>query len=125
VGVGDPLEAAIDLVAPIPAGTWHLVGDGVVIEPVDVRFDVLWRPKSGAPDVTLATWFHHFDPDPTGMFNAVPFEADSLGVAADAHDGDQLVLRFSATGATISMAYIPNGDGAHTNGRDPSLTLPR
>lgn len=124
MGIGDPLEAPFTLHAPIPGGAWHLVGDGVVIEPVDVRFDVIWRPAGGGGDVTLATWQHHFEPDATALSNAVPYEADATGLPADAADGDQLVLRFSATGATRQMAYIPNGDGVNTHGRDPSITLP-
>ena len=123
MGVGDPLEAAIELQAPLPAGPWHLVADGIIIQPVDVRFDILWR-RAGGGDTTLATFMHHFDPRPPGMFDAVPFEDTALGPAADAHKGDQLVLRYGAMGATVEMAYIPNGDGAMLNGRIPFIELP-
>jgi hypothetical protein len=124
VGVGDPLEAAIDLDAPIKAGPWSFVGDGIIIASVDVQFDVIWR--SGGTDKTLVSFTHHFDKQPTG-FDAVPFEAQADGMAAAASPGDQLVLRFTAltTDPDTPMPYIPNGDGARTNGRIPTLMLPR
>jgi hypothetical protein len=123
VGVGDPLEAAFTLAGPIPAGTWTLVGDGVIIEPVDVQWEVIWRPAEGA-DTVLATWNHHFEPQKTG-FDAVPYEETRDAPAADAAPGDRLVLRYQAMNATQDMAYIPNGDGVETSGRIPNLLLPR
>ncbi len=122
MGVGDSqLEAAFELHGPIPAGTWHLVGDGEVFASVDIRYDLLWRSAGG--DVTLATWSHHFDPRPSG-FDAVPFEADAQAAAVAAVSGDHLVLRFTASNTTDQTAFIPNGDGPHSNGRIPYLDLP-
>jgi hypothetical protein len=121
VGVGDPLEATYPLSGPIVAGTWHLVGDGLVLLPVDMRFDVLRR--GAGPDEVIVSFSHHFDP-PEG-FDAVRYEADAAGSAVAAAPGDVLVLRMTAVQSTGSgPAFIPNADGGHTNGRIPSLTLP-
>jgi hypothetical protein len=122
VGVGDSqLEAAFALRGPIPAGSWNLVGDGLVLEPVDVHFEVIWR--AGQTDQTLVSFDHHFDPQPSG-FNAVAFDGTATGLAASAHAGDELVLRFTASNTTAQTAYLPNGDGASANGRIPSIQLP-
>ena len=45
----------------IPAGTWHLVGDGELISgnPV-VRFDLIW--KSGTTQTTIAQTSHRCGP---------------------------------------------------------------
>jgi len=123
VGVGDSqLEAAFALRGPIPAGTWHLVADGLVGAPVDVQFDLIWR--SGGGDVVVASFAHHFDPQPSG-FDAVAFEGSAPGPAAAARDGDQLVLRFTATGTGEASAYIPNGDGDRAHGRIPFVDVPQ
>jgi len=136
VGVGDSLEAAFALVGPIPAGSWHLVGDGIVLASCDLEFDVIWRRVfglGGSADVTLASFSHHFDPRVVApKFDATQFEADATGpetAQASAGDQDQLVLRFTASvmadaGAGVTDVYIPNGDGANAHGRIPSLTLP-
>jgi hypothetical protein len=126
VGVGDPLEAAYALTGTIPAGRYHLVGDGLILIAVDMQFDVLVRPATG-PDRVLATFTHHFDP-PTGpnAGAAVLFDGDADGLAADATAGDQLVLRMTATNAArLGSAYLPNADGPHTKGRIPSISLPQ
>jgi hypothetical protein len=125
IGPGGSLEAAYLLSGPIKAGNWHLVGDGIVFQPVDVTFDVLWR-DSGNVDHPIVSFTHHFDPQPSG-FNAVEYEDNALGVAAKAKGNDQLILRMSAAAGTYpdgSMLWIPNGDGPNAQGRDPSLTLP-
>jgi hypothetical protein len=122
------LEAAFPLVGPIPAGSWHLVGDGIVMASCDVQFDVVWRHGE---DSVLASVSHHFDPRVIlPKFDATQFEADANGVAAQAASGDQLVLRLTASvvadaGAGVTDVFIPNGDGANAHGRIPSLTLPR
>ncbi|SRR6266511_5674330 len=127
---GQSHEASYLLSGPIPAGRWHLVGDGIIFDPCDVQFDVLVRKGDGdgGADQTLVSWSHHFDP-PTGpdKYVAVPFEADGDGVAAEAVGNvDRLILRISVTGgATGELLYIPNGDGAKSGGHIPSITAPR
>jgi len=123
VGVGDSqLEAPFALRGPIPAGVWHLVGDGAVIASVDIRYQLIWR--SGGTDVVLAAFDHHFDPQPSG-FDAVAFEGEAAGAAAAAGAGDLLVLRIIASNTTASTAFLPNGDGANANGRIPYVDLPQ
>lgn len=132
MGFGEPLEAAYRLTAataPIGAGTWHLIGDGFVYEPVDMRFDVRWRRGAiDGEEATLARFEHHFDPpaEGEGRFDAVPYEADARGVAADAQPGDFLVLRFEVRSSHPigTRQYAPNGDGPLAKGRIPSLRLP-
>ena len=128
MGVGDSLEAAFTLAGPISAGTWHLVGDGIVQAPVDVQYDVIWRHAGS--DSTLASFQHHFDPlVGANHFDATMYDANATGLAATARPGDLLVLRFTASGpadgGSAVSAFIPNGDGAHALGRIPSITLPR
>jgi hypothetical protein len=126
LGPGGSLEAAFLLSGPIKAGNWHLVGDGVVFQSTDITFDVLWR-DAGNVDHPLASFTHHFDPQPSG-FNAVLYEDNALGVAANAKANDQLVLRMSAPPGGYpdgTMLWIPNGDAEKTMGRDPNLTLPK
>jgi hypothetical protein len=126
LGPGGSLEAAFLLSGPIKAGSWHLVGDGVVFESTDITFDVLWRDAAGT-DHPIVSWTHHFDPMPSG-FDAVLYEDDAPGVAAPAKGNDQLVLRMSAPAGGYpdgTMLWIPNGDAETTHGRDPSLTLPK
>src|SRR5688572_11596788 len=115
------------LVGPIPAGQWHLIGDGIVLDGADIRYDMIWRHDGS--DTILWTLTHHFEPR-TGEnpFPATPFEADIDGAAANARAGDQLVWRFTALApdaGTSRNAFIPNGDGARANGRIPSIKLPR
>jgi hypothetical protein len=108
---------------PIKAGTWHLIGDGIVFDPVDVTFDLVWRAQDG--DHTIGSVTHHFDPQPDGSYNAVAFETDVSGTAVNPLiNQDQLVLRFSTTTASSNLLYIPNSDGANAKGRIPSLRLP-
>ena len=110
--------------APLSAGSWHLVGDGIIIAPVDVRYDVIRRRPAAMPiDQTIVTFHHHFDP-PAAGFDAQQFEQDGDGIAADVQTGDVLVLRFTVQSANGGVAYIPNGDGDKAHGRIPSLSLP-
>jgi hypothetical protein len=111
------------LKASIPAGQWHLVGDGIITESVDVHFEVLQR-RAGTPDVVIVSWDHHFDPLGGGVFDAQPFDADADGPAVMQQDGDQLIFRYTGASATRPMAYEPNGDGGKRNGRNPNITLP-
>lgn len=124
MGVGDPLEATYTLAGPIAAGSWHLVGDGLILTAVDMQFDVLWR--NGGNDQLIVRFSHHFDP-PSGAqaFDAVLFDGDAAGAAVPASAGDLLVLRMTALASAASgPAYIPNADGSHTRGRIPALSLP-
>jgi hypothetical protein len=112
--------------APIRAGTWHLVGDGYLIsKQMDVRFDIIWRDVARR-DTVLATVTHTFAERPVGATHddAVAFEADVNGIAADARSGDQLVLSFTVIGGDPAGNYTPNGDGPAANGRYPNLMLP-
>jgi hypothetical protein len=125
IGLGESNQAAFTLRAAIPAGTWHLVGDGEgIVQSVDVRFDIVWR--HGGSDAVLATVTHSFAPNPAGpgQFDAVGFEADLPGMVAAAAPGDPLILRFTTVGGAPGAYYIPNGDGAFAKGRDPNLSLP-
>lgn len=108
----------------MPAGEWHLVADGIIIEAVDVTFELLWR-RDGRADVEIASWNHHFDPIGGGAFEAQPFEDTAQGAAIDFEAGDLLVFRYSGESATSPTAYIPNGDGDLQGGRIPFIDLPQ
>ena len=112
------------MLGPIPAGTWHVVGDGYLIQKqVDVRFDIIWR-NAAKNDTVLATLSHTFVEQPGPNRNdAIQFEGDATGIAANAQPGDRLVLKFSVSGQAGGN-YTPNGDGPAAKGRYPNLTLP-
>jgi hypothetical protein len=122
VGAGGSREAAYALVADLPAGTYHLVLDGIAIVPVDVEFDLIWR--SGSADTILATVERHFDPVGSD-FDAQLFETDVDADAVELHGSDELVLRYTGLDSTVAEAYVPDGDAAKKGGRDPNITLPR
>lgn len=119
---GSPQEAAYALKASVPAGTYHLVLDSIIIKPVDVTFDLIWR--QGTTDISLATWTQHFEPLPGASYDAQPFEFDESCGAINFKAGDQLVFRYTGANTTSLEAYIPNGDGVHANGRIPHIELP-
>lgn len=119
---GSSQEAAYALKASVPAGTYHLVLDSIIIKPVDVTFDLIWR--HGGSDVSLATWTQHFDPLPGASYDAQPYEVDEACGAIAYEKGDQLVFRYTGANTTSQEAYIPNGDGSHANGRIPYIQLP-
>ena len=123
MGVGDPLEAEFVLLGPIPAGHWRLVADGIIIQPVDVTFEIFWRDAAGEHPIGM--WQHHFDPIGDGEYTAQPFEAEVDAAAVTAVANDLLVFRYSAMNTTVAMAYIPNGDGAQAEGRIPFIELPQ
>jgi len=124
VGSGGSLEAEYALKADVPAGTYKVICDAIIIRSVDVTFDLVWRSAAG--DTTLATWMNHFEPLPGGVFDAQPYELDvPVGTAIDFAKGDQFIFRYSGMNSTAMMAFIPNGDGAITNGRIPNITLPK
>lgn len=123
MGAGGSLEAAYDLKASVPAGAYHCIIDAIIIRPVDVTFDLIWR--RGTTDTVLATWDAHFDPLPGASFDAQAYELDVDAPAIDFEPGDQFVFRYSATNTTETNAWIPNGDGTLANGRIPNFTLPK
>jgi hypothetical protein len=92
---------------------------------VDVRFDVIWR-DAARRDVVLATAMHTFNERPAGanQTDAIAFETDMTGIAADARPGDLLILKFSVVSGDPAGNYTPNGDGPLAKGRYPNLTLP-
>lgn len=122
MGAGGSQEAEFDLVASVPAGTYHFVLDSIIIAPVDVTFDLVWR--RGSTDMPLASWQKHFERLP-GSFDAQPYEVDMTAPAIKFVDGDQLVFRFSGANTSSAEAYIPNGDGSMAHGRIPNITLPK
>jgi len=95
--------------------------DAIVIKPVDVTFDLIWR--HGSSDVALSSWTEHYDPLGQGLYDAQAFEYDKTAPAIDWTSGDQLVFRYTGNSASPS-AYIPNGDGAVAHGRIPHIALP-
>ena len=96
--------------------------DAIVIDSVDVTFDLLWRSRDG--DRAIAEWTAHFEPLPAGALSAQACEHDVTGAAIAAHDGDELVFRYAASATSPAASYVPNGDGAKLGGRIPNITLP-
>jgi hypothetical protein len=107
----------------VPAGTYHLVCDAIILATVDATMSLIWR--RGATDTVLATTMKHFEPLPNQQYRAQPCEADLTASAIDFQDGDQLVFRYAGASSVNSMAFIPNGDGPSLGGRFPTITLPQ
>jgi hypothetical protein len=123
VGLGEFQDARFDLRAPVPAGTYHVVCDAIILAPVDATLSLIWR--RGSTDTTLAAWTQHWEPLPNSQYRAQPCEVDLTAPAIDFADGDQLVFRYAGASQANSMAFVPNGDGAILGGRIPNITLPR
>jgi hypothetical protein len=123
VGAGRSQEAGFDLVDDLPGGTWKLVGDGIILQAVDVTFEVLVR--RGDTELPVVRWEQHFDPRPDGSFDATPYEVTGRGAGISYRKGDRLIFRYSGQSASSMNAYVPNGDGVRQRGRIPNLTLPR
>jgi hypothetical protein len=119
---GNFLDAAFALRASVPAGTYHVTCDAIIIGPVDVTFTLIWR--RGATDTKVAEWSRHWEPLGGGRYDAQAYELDVTGTAIDYRAGDQLVFRYAGANAATMQAFIPNGDGFRANGRIPSITLP-
>lgn len=124
MGAGSSLEAAYAVRNPIDAGTWRLVADGIILEAVDVRFELLWRHGDGSDDTQLAVFTRHFDPLDGGQYRAQPFDETAQVDAVAAASGDELVFRYTGESPLLPMAYIPNGDGELAGGRIPFIELP-
>lgn len=124
MGSGGSLEAEYTLKADVPAGTYKVICDAIIIRSVDVTFDLIWRKADG--DVVLATWMQHFEPLGGGVFTAQAYELDvPVTTKIEAAKTDQLVFRYTGMNSTAMMAFIPNGDGHITGGRIPNITLPK
>ncbi len=123
MGAGGSQEAEYSLRGDLPAGEWHLAADGIVTQPVDVRFEVFVR-RADTTEVALVEWAQHFDPLGGGNFRAQPYDATASGPAVTFTPGDQLILRYTGTNSAFAMAYQPNGDGERAGGRIPFLDLP-
>ena len=85
MGIGDPLEAAYRLPATIPGGRWGLVGDGLIFESCDVRFDVLWQ--RGTSEMPIVSFSHHFDAPPDGPTQKQTQYYEMLGTRGIWHEG--------------------------------------
>jgi hypothetical protein len=96
--------------------------DCIVTSAVDVSFELMVR--NGGNNLVLATWSKHFDPLSTG-YEAQAYELDKKVDAIDVATGDQLVFRYTASSASKTDAWIPNGDGSLSHGRIPSIKLPQ
>jgi hypothetical protein len=123
VGPGGSQDAAFDLRASVPAGSYHVECDSVIIASVDVTFTLIWR--RGTTDTTLVQWMRHWDPLPGGVYTAQAYEVDMPAMAIDFQPGDQLVFRYAGANTTSAQAFIPNGDGVLSHGRIPAITLPQ
>ena len=96
----------------------------MIIAPVDVTFEIIWR-TAGGQDTVLTTWDEHFEPLGGGNFDAQPCQLTADGIAIDFAPGDQLVFRYTGDGTDLTMAWIPAGDGELVNGRIPYIDLPQ
>lgn len=123
MGSGRTQEAEYQLKASVPAGTYHVICDAIIIQPVDVTFELVHR--RGGSDTVLASWMRHWDPLPGGVYTAQPYELDVEAPAIEFEPGDTFVFRFTGANTDGPQAFIPNGDGALAEGRIPNITLPR
>lgn len=106
----------------MPAGTYHVICDAIIVRAVDVKFDLIWR--RGDQDSILGSWMQHFDPLGGGSFKAQPYEHDLDAQRIEFEPGDLFIFRYAGMGAMSSEAFIPNGDGERADGRIPNITIP-
>jgi hypothetical protein len=124
------VEAAYTLTAPIPAGDWTIVGDGIIAgsgtQTVTVRFEVRLRPQgqTAGADTVLVSTTNTFNRDAAKPFAAVPYQVTVPGIAGAASSGDSLVLRITATGGDTGAIFILNGEGKNSGGNIPRIDLP-
>lgn len=123
MGPGRSLDAEFALIAGIPAGTYHVIYDGIILFPVDVTFSLIHR-RDGA-DTTLATWDQHFEPLPNGVYHAQSFEIDQVAPAVEFRAGDLFVYRYAGANSQTGMSYIPVGSPDSEGGRHTQIELPR
>jgi hypothetical protein len=107
----------------VPAGAYHVICDAIITESVDATFTLIWR--RGSTDTALTEWTGHWDPLPSGKYDAQPYELDVSAPAIDFKSGDQLVFRYHGVSTRLREAFIPNGDGDRANGRLPNIRLPQ
>jgi hypothetical protein len=103
----------------VPAGSWDVIADGVIVESVDMTFDLIQR--RGTTDTVLVEWTQHFDPKPNSDFTATTYEVHETALAIDFEPGDKLVYKYAGANSA-QAAYFPAADG--TSGRDTQLILP-
>lgn len=127
----DTLEAAYTLYGPIAAGSWRLIGDGILtgagVTNISVQFDLRLRPRSAVADeldTVILTTQNTFQRDLQNPFAPVLFETTVSGIAAAAVAGDHLIWRIHAVRGDSGAMYIPNGDGDR-NGQYPGARIPR
>lgn len=111
IGVGHPAEATYSLPGAIPAGSYHLVGDGITVSSPEVKYEALWR-RAGAADQTIVSFDHAFDASGSGQF-----EATASGPAIAASPGDLIVLSISLVSTDMNGEWIPYGE------QPPSATM--
>jgi hypothetical protein len=131
-GLGEPCEAAFDLVASVPAGTYHVVADALIIGSVDVTYDLIWRsPKHGDNVLATLTKTYEEAADPSV---AQLLEYNMTTPTAIAYEaGDQFVWRYTGSNGVLANnggsgdAYYPNSDGnvAGPSAQIPNITLPQ
>lgn len=123
MGPGRFQDAPFDLVASVPAGTYRVIYDGIILFPVDVTFDLIHR--RGAVDTMLATWSQTFEPLPNGVYRGQAFEIDQPAPAISFEDGDQLIYRYTGANSQSMMSYVPVGFPESEGGRYTQVILPR
>lgn len=126
MGAGSSQEAPFDLLGPVAAGTWHLILDCIIIQPVDTTFDMIWRHADGSADTVLFEFTEAYQPLGGGQYAAQKNEYDQTStIPIDYAPGDQLVFKYAANGSSDPDTYEPNGDGPGSNmARIPTFTLP-
>ena len=132
-GSPQTLEAAYVLRDKVLAGTWDVIGDGLLlgsgVSKIRVRFEVRTRRAGAvddAADQVMVGVENVFVRDAANPLYAVPFQTQAEGVASDAEAGDKLVLRMTALSNDSDPVgmYIPNADGKYRLGRIPRIQLP-
>lgn len=123
MGAGSSQEAEFTLLAGIPAGTWTLVADCIVVQAVDMRFEIFQRKAAGG-DVPIVQWEQHFDPG-AQLSQAQAYQVTGAGPRVDVSSGDQLIFRYTALSSAGPIAWYPDGEGAALGGRIPYIDLPQ
>lgn len=114
---------------PLPSGTLTLIGDALVtgdgVESIDATWQLFLRgPDDTTPAVLLHTFDHNYERDPVKRFDAVKYE-ESASITGGGDAGSRLTVKITPLTGGPNAFFLPNGDGATTNGRIPHFVLPQ
>ena len=108
MGAGSSQEAEYTLRDDLPAGAWHLVGDGIITQAVDVRFELFVRRADTTEVPLVVSGTVQFKAGFNTSANQITVR-DAIAAFANGKDiGDPTGIDLGGIYAAI-YAAVPNG----------------